>query len=1076
MSKKTTSLFEHDLALPDLSRIQKDSYEWFAKEAIQEIIEEISPIEDYTGRGWQLFLSKPRFGSPNTTISEAIRTASNYESPWYLQAVLKDTNSGKQISQEIFMGNFPQITDEGIFIINGVERAVINQLTRSEGLFFTFEGTHQAHRLTKAKIIPKNGAWLEFGTSKRGVITAQIDRRRKMAATVLLRVFGLSTDKDILEAFSAVDTDKNLSYIQATLEKDPCDSYEDAILEIYKKLRPGEPLVLDNARALVERKFFNPRLFNLGSIGRFNLNRKLGLNFPDSPEGRLLHLEDIVATISRLVSLNNGIGDYDDIDSLANRRIRSVGELLQREVRVGFLQVERLVKERMSLQPGDQLCQPNVLTSPRPVMARVHSFFASGQLSQYHDQINPLSRLDHLRRLTVGGQGGLTKERATFSVRDAHFSHYGRICPVRTPEGPNIGLVTYLALYSRVNKYGYLETPYRRLKKYSDGRVQVTDEIVYLAAYEEETLAITNATIATDSKGFITQERIPLRNKGKFYIGDRVQADYIDVSPRQIVGISASLVPFVSHDNDNRVLMATNHMAQAVPLITTERSLVETGTEKNIAGSSGVLLTAEESGTVSFVDGAIIRIKTDKGKERVYELKKFIKSNDGTCFNQKPLVSIGQKVRVGDLLADGPSTSGGYLALGRSLRVAYMDWEGYTYDDALVLSERLVHEDVLTSVIINEYNVQVLDTKLGPEEVTDDIPNVPEEALRNLDDQGIVQLGAKVRAGDILVGKVAPKGEAELSAEERLLRSIFGEKAKDVRNNSLTVPHGEGGTVVGIKILDKSEANLPAGVLQEIKVLVAQSLKISAGDKLAGRHGNKGVISRIVAVEDMPYTQDGRTVDIIISPTSVISRMNVGQLMETHLAAAASKLGTRYAVPSFKKGGDSLVFEKLEEAGLPVSGKFTLYDGRTGEPYVSPVVVGYEYILKLKHIAEEKMHARSTGPYSLITQQPLGGKAQFGGQRFGEMEVWALEAYGAAHLLQEMLTIKSDDIIGRNRAYKAIIQGEQIPESSIPESFKLLTKEMSGLCLSVETIDLVENKKEDVNLSTSSISSSNIND
>jgi len=1069
MSKKSaSSFFEHDLPLPDLARIQKDSYGWFVKEAVEEIIQEVSPIEDYTSRGWQLILSKPRFENPTITIAEAVRTASNYESPWYINAVLKDCKTGKQVSQEIFMGNFPQITNEGTFIINGVERAVINQLTRSEGILFTLDGLYQKRRLTRLKLIPKNGAWLEFVTSRSGIITAQIDRRRKMAATVLLRIYGLSTDKDILEAFSKVDINHSLSYIHATLEKDPCESYEDALLEIYKKLRPGEPLVLDNARALIERKFFNYRLFNLGSVGRFNLNRKLGLKFADTPEGRLLHLEDLAAAISKLIQLNNGLGDYDDIDSLASRRVRSVGELLQREVRVGFLQIERLVKERMSLQPGDHLCQPNILLSPRPVMARVHSFFASGQLSQYHDQINPLSRLDHLRRLTVGGQGGLTKERATFSVRDAHFSHYGRICPVRTPEGPNIGLVTYLALYSRVNKHGYLETPYRRLKKHADGRVQVTDEIVYLAAYEEENFLITNGSVKTDQRGFIVQERIPLRHKSKFFIAGRQQADYVDVSSRQILGVSASLVPFVSHDNDNRVLMASNHMAQAVPLIQTERSLVETGTEKDIARSSGVLVLAEENGEVVYVDSAIVKIKTSKNKEIIYELKKFIKSNDGTCFNQIPVVHVGQKVKVGDLLADGPSTAGGYLALGRSLRVAYMDWDGYTYDDALVLSDHLVKDDILTSVIISEYDVQVLDTKLGPEEVTNDIPNVTEESLRNLDEQGVVQVGAKVHSGDILVGKVAPKGEAELSAEERLLRSIFGEKAKDVRNNSLTVPHGEGGTVVGIKILDSGEANLSAGVLQEIKVLVAQSLKISVGDKLSARHGNKGVISRIVPVEDMPYTADGQAVDIIISPTSVISRMNVGQLMETHLANAAKKLDTRYIVESFKSNGDHFVFEKMEKANLPEDGKTLLYDGRTGEPYDSKVVVGYEYILKLKHIAEEKMHARSTGPYSLITQQPLGGKAQFGGQRFGEMEVWALEAYGAAHILQEMLTIKSDDIVGRNKAYKAIVQGEPIPEASIPESFKLLTKEMSGLGLSIEILDLKKDTKEDVHISTGS--------
>jgi len=1060
MPKPFISSLSKDFPLPDLAQIQKDSYQWFITKGLPEILDEISPISDYTGRGWKLSLENPRFENPVVTISEAGRTGANYERPWYLEATLKDLNSGKEVKQEIYMGGFPQITEEGTFVINGVSRAVVNQLTRSEGILFTNSSSTGSQRLAKAKVIPKNGAWLEFTTSKKGLLTVQIDRGRKLSATVLLRVFGLDNDKDIIDTFASVDTNPEFSYIQATLEKDPCESYEDALLELYRKIRPGEPLVLDNAKALIDRKFFHPRYFTLGEVGRFNLNRKLDLNFPCTPEGKLLHKEDLVAIISRVIQLNNGLSEFDDVDSLSNRRVRSVGELVQREVRVGFLQLERLVKERMSFQPGDTLCQPSALISPRPVMARIHSFFASGQLSQYHDQINPLSRLDHLRRLSVGGTGGLTKERASFSVRDAHFSHYGRICPVRTPEGPNIGLVTYMALYSRVNKYGYLETPYRKLKKFKDGRVQVTDEIQYLAAYEEEDYIITNATIELDNKGFIVEERIPLRNKGHFFIGPRDQADYIDVSPRQMLGISASLVPFVAHNNDNRVLMATNHMAQAVPLVKPSRALVETGSEKDIAHSAGVLVLSKEPGEVTYVDSSLIKVKTAKGKEMVYELKKFVKSNDGTSFNQRPVVSVGDKVKKGSLLADGPSTSGGYLSLGKSLRVAYMDWDGFTYDDGIVISERLLKEDVLTSIIISEYDMQVLDTKLGPEEVTNDIPNVTEEALRNLDENGIVQIGAQVRAGDILVGKVAPKGEVELSAEERLLRSIFGEKAKDVRNNSLTVPHGEGGTVVGIKILNSDEVDLPSGVLQEIKVLVAQSMKIVVGDKLSGRHGNKGVISKVVPVEDMPYTEDGEPIDIIISPTSVISRMNVGQLLETHLGNAANELGKRYTATPFSTGSDQLISQGLAEAGLPEDGKVRLIDGRTGDYFDSRVVVGYEYILKLKHLAEDKIHARSTGPYSLITQQPLGGKAQFGGQRFGEMEVWALEAYGAAHLLQEMITIKSDDIVGRNRAYRAIIQGEPIPESTTPESFKLLTKELAGLCLGIDPLKYGENSSE----------------
>lgn len=1042
------------IPLENLLTVQIDSYNRFLGEGVGAVLEEMGPIEDTTSRGWELIFSEPMIGKPKTTIAEAVRRGITYAAPWHLKATLKDTKKGKTRTSKIFMGDLPMITGIGSFIINGIERAVINQLTRSEGVFFTTETDPATGRiLAGAKVLPQNGCWLEIETSRLGVLTVKIDRKRKVAVTTLLRLFGIETDDEILAVFKDVDSDATRRYIDTTLEKDTSTNRNSALLEIYKRIRPGDPLVLDTATPVIETMFFDPRRYSLGRVGRFQLNRKLNLGAPNDSEHRVLSREDLVKILKRVINLNNGVGDPDDIDHLGNRRIRSVGELLQRQVRIGFLQLERNVKGRMALQPKDKLPSPAVLISSRPVSARVSGFFASSQLSQFMSQHNPLDSLSHLRKLSVKGPGGLTKERASSSVRDAHYTHYGRICPVKTPEGGNIGLDTHLALYARVNEYGFLETPYRKIVKGAEGRTRVTDEVEYLAAYDEDDIFITSASVKLDEEGYILEERIPLRHDGEFFIGSRDQAQYMDVTPKQIVGAAAGLIPFLSHDDVNRALVGAAQESQAVPLVKPAAPLIGTGLEHILARGSGVLVEAQESGTVSYVDATKIEVKNARGRKKVYELQKFVKSNQETCYSQKPVVEVGQKVKKNQLLADGPSCEGGELALGTNLRIAYMSWGGLTYEDAIVISDRVVKEGILSSIMISNHKVQVLETKLGPEEITRDIPNVSEAALRNLDEGGVVVVGAEVKSGDILVGKIAPKGEAELTAEERLLRAIFGDKARDVRDNSLRVPHGESGTVIGIKTLTREEnRELQAGVVEEIHVLVAKNSKIMVGDKLAGRHGNKGVISKIVPVEDMPHLPDGVPVDIIISPLSVVSRMNIGQLLEAHLGAAAEKLGKKYAVPPFEKFDEELLVEELRKAGLPASGKFKLIDGRTGEYFDQKVVVGNTHILKLKHMVEDKIHARSTGPYSLITQQPLGGKAQFGGQRMGEMEVWALEAYGAAYTLQEMLTIKSDDLFGRTKAYQAILQGEEITESTTPESFKLLVRELNGLCLDIEPL------------------------
>ncbi len=1042
------------LPLPNLVNVQIQSYEWLKNQGLQEILDELGVIEDTSGRGWVVTLSKPTVDKENISIEEAKRTGRTYDAPWYVKATIEDPINKKKKEQNIYMGDIPLMTPRGTFIISGVERTIVNQLIRSEGVLFDGEYSPVTGQfLAGAKILPRSGVWLEFETSRTGVISLRIDRKRKITSTTLLRIFGLESNEEIKEAFAGVETNPEINYIESTLSKDPSSSYEEACIEVYRKMRPGEPLVLENAKSLVNAMFFNKRRYSLGSVGRFKLNQVLGLNFPNDPEHRLIQIEDLIKIVSKIIELNNGIGDSSDTDFLGNRRVKSVGELLQWQMRVGFLRMEKNIKERMSLSPRDILPEPSVLISPRAIAASVHSFFATGQLSQLHDQQNPLTALDHMRRVSVLGPGGLTKERASFSVRDVHYSSFGRICPVRTPEGPSIGLINYLAMYAKVNEYGFLETPYIKLEKCPDGKTRLTDEVVYLAAYDEELVHITDQSVRIDDNGCISDLQVPLRKGRNFFLGDVSLANYIEVVPRQVVGIAAGLIPFLQNNDIARALMGTQQMSQAVPLIKPEKPIVGTGIESDIAQNTDAVIVAEDKGEILFADASKVTVSYGEGKKNKvdYYAQKFIQTNSDTCFNQYVKVVTGQKVKKGDVLIEGPAVDDGDLAIGTNMKVAYMIYKGLEFEDGIVISDRLVKEDILTSIHISDYTVSVQETKLGSEEITRDIPNVSEESLRNLDDRGIVVVGSKVKSGDILVGKVAPKGEVDLTAEERLLRAIFGEKAKDVRDTSLYMPHGEHGVVIGIKTVTREDNDmLPSGTIEEITIYVAQQKKIEIGDKLAGRHGNKGVISAIVPFIDMPHLEDGTPVDIIFSSEAVLKRMNVGQILEASLGAAGKRLNKCYEVPSLQEIPEELIAEELRKAGLPVTGKMKLIDGRTGEPFDDEIVVGDTYILKLIHMSEEKMHARSTGPYSLITQQPLGGKAQFGGQRFGEMEVWALEAYGAAHVLQEMLTIKSDDMVGRTQAYSSIIQGRTIPPSTVPETFKLLVRKLNGLGLGLE--------------------------
>ncbi|MBI2029330.1 DNA-directed RNA polymerase subunit beta [Candidatus Gottesmanbacteria bacterium] len=1056
--------FPETLKPIDLTSVQRESYASFLTTGIARLLSEISPVEDFTGKNWLLEFSEHSFGEPKYSYKEAIEKGVTYDAPLKLKATLINKQTGQRQTQEVFLGDIPQMTANGTFVINGVERCIVNQIVRSPGVFFSADIDRITGRiLHSSEIRPEHGSWLDFAISRNDVITVRIDRKRKFPITTFLRAVGIETDEEMINLFKAVDTDPKHQYIKTTIDKDPTKSSIEAVLEIYRRMRPGEPVVLDTAREYLKNLFFNSRRYSLDNVGRYKVNKKLGINIPNDRDHWILTKEDLIASVSYLLGLQNGKGDTDDIDHLGNRRVRTVGELVAKNAfRIGLLRLERVVKERMSLAGSGMEITPTLLVNARPVIAAINDFFRTSQLSAILDQTNPLSELDNLRRLTVMGSGGISRERASFSIRDINASQYGRICPVRSPEGPNIGLVTYMALYSRVNEYGFLETPYRKVVKEVRGsktKMKLTQEIVYLSADDEQNVYITHALVNTDEKGYILDTHVPARYKGSFMETEAVNISYIDIVPRQVVGLAASLIPFLANDEANRALMGTHMQCQSVPLLKPASPIVGTGMEKVIPLAMERVITAKESGKVSYVDANMIVVKGTSGKEEVYQVKKFQRTAQSTCFSQKPFVSVGDKVQKGQVLIDGPASEAGELALGQNLTIAYMSYEGLGYEDAIVISDRLVKEDILTSINIEEYESSVVDTKLGPEETTRDIPNVGEEALSNLDKEGIVIVGAEVGPNDILVGKIAPKGETELTAEERLLRAIFGEKAREVRDTSLRMPHGERGVVIEVKILDREKGDeLEPGTIKKIIVKVAQIRKVVVGDKLAGRHGNKGVISKIVSQHDMPYMEDGSPVDIIISPLSVLSRMNLGQLLEAHVGLAAAKLGYKVATPVFEKISEEKIVSELIRAGFAKDGKMRLFDGKTGEPYQEKVVVGIEYVMKLIHMVEDKTHARSTGPYSLVTQQPLGGKAQMGGQRLGEMEVWALEAHKAARTLQEMLTIKSDDVVGRARSFEAIVKGGVIPESTVPESFKVLIKELQALSLSVTPTDVVHKK------------------
>jgi len=1115
--------------MPGLIQIQLDSFEWFKKEGLRELFEEISPIEDFTGKNLSLeFIVPPEpFGKPKYSEDECRDRDATFAAPLNVKARLINKETGEIIEKDVFMGDFPLMTKDGTFIINGAERVVVSQLVRSPGVYFTVdEDATTGKKLYAAKLIPGRGAWLEFETSNKNLLTVKIDRKRKIPVTTLLRAIStlskdqwhsgnldLSTDQGILDAFTEVDNDANIRYIQATLDRDPVKKEDEALLELYKKLRPGDPATLDNARSLVKNLFFNARRYDLGSVGRYKLNRKLDESIPQST--RILTQDDLVNIIRRLVSLNNGRGRKDDIDHLGNRRVRCVGELIQTQFRVGLLRMERVVKERMSIQEPGQ-ATPNALINIRPVVAAMKEFFGGSQLSQFMDQTNALAEIGHKRRLSALGPGGLSRERAGFDVRDVHESHYGRICPIETPEGPNIGLIGNLATYAQINPYGFIETPYRKVikrlsandpsvigrefrgvfgherdeVKTADGQVlikarervridqalfkqlsellgdaqirvrpYVSEVVDYQTADDEENYWIAQANAKLSENNEFAEERVLARYQGEFFMEPSDNIDYMDVSPRQTVSVATALIPFLEHDDVNRALMGANMQRQAVPLLRPQSPICGTGIERQIAIDSGQVVVNRVNGEVASATARRIEVIDERGEVHSYRLRKFVRSNAGTCINQRPIVKKGDYVIAGQVLADNTSTENGELALGQNILVAFMSWEGGNFEDAILISERIVHEDLFTSIHIEKYEVDARDTKLGPEEITRDIPNVGEEGLRNLDERGIIYVGAEVGPQDILVGKITPKGETELTAEEKLLRAIFGEKAREVKDTSLRVPHGERGKIVEVKVFSREAGDeLPPGVNQLVRVSIAQKRKIGAGDKMAGRHGNKGVISRVLPIEDMPFLPDGSPVDIILNPLGVPHRMNIGQIMETHLGWAAEALGFKIATPVFDGASEDDIEEFLRRAGLPETGKVQLYDGRTGEPFDHPITVGYNYMLKLAHLVEDKVHARSTGPYSLITQQPLGGKAQFGGQRFGEMEVWALEAYGAAHILQEILTVKSDDVVGRVKTYEAIVKGENIMEPGVPESFKVLVKELQSLGINVEVLNEDEQK------------------
>lgn len=1027
---------------PNLAETQFNSFEWFLKHGLKELFEEISPIRDHTGEELELHFLDYRFDEPKYTELQAKAKDQNYQASLRADVKLKNLTTGDEITQEVYLGDFPIMSERGTFILNGVERVVISQLIRSPGAYYSAVVSGRK-KLFGAKLIPSKGSWLEFETSSSGVLYVKIDRKRKIPVTTLLRIFGLETNDEIIKAFNDIDSDKD-GFIKTTLSKDNTETPEEAFVEIYKKLRPGDVASVDNAKALIEPIFWDEDRYDLGKVGIYKINQRLNL----SKDGGTMTKDDMVAVVKELIRLNNDPdAEPDDIDHLGNRRVRAVGELLQYRLRVGFARLRRSVQDAMSTIEREDI-QPSKLINYRVLTSVMSSFLTTSQLSQFMEQVNPLAELEHKRRLSAMGPGGLTRERAGFEVRDVHSSFYGRICPIQTPEGPNIGLVNHLANFTRLNDYGFLETPYFEVDK-----GKVTNKVIWLDAFNEVKYNIGQADLEIDKNMKISEKEIPARIKGVPGRCKREEIDLIDVSPNQLISVASSLIPFLEHDDVNRALMGSNMQRQAVPSISPKAPLVGTGQEEKVVRDSGLSIFSEENGVVDYVDGEKIVVKETSGKtkKKEYNLTKFTRSNSSTCISQKPVVDVGQKVKRGDLLADGPSTDNGVLALGQNLLVAFMPWEGANYEDAIIISEKVVRNDTFTSIHIDTHTCAVRDTKLGPEITTPDITNVAEEKLRNLDEEGIVRIGAEVRSGDILVGKISPKGESELTPEERLLRAIFGEKARDIKDTSLTLSHGKHGRVIGVKIFSRDQGDkLEPGIIKKVQVEVAQLRTIRAGDKLAGRHGNKGVISQVRPVEDMPFLEDGRPVDIVLNPLGVVSRMNLGQVLETHLGLAASELGYRAVVDNFVGAGEKEIREELKAAGLPEDGKLPVYNGLTGEKFRENIVVGWIYMLKLNHLVEDKIHMRSTGPYSLITQQPLGGKAQLGGQRFGEMEVWALEGYGAAHSLQEMLTIKSDDVMGRSAAFESIIRGRPIRKPTIPASFNVLVNELKSLGMNVE--------------------------
>ena len=1033
------------LSVPDLIAHQKDSWKEFVDTGLGEIFTEINPIDDYTGQKLSLSFKEYAFRDPKNSERFAKENNITYDAPLYARVELVNKVTGEVKEQEIYLGDYPWMTERGTFIINGTERVVVSQLIRSPGVFFTADNI-AGHNNYGAKIIPGRGAWLEFETTTSGVIYVKIDRRRKMPVTTLLRAFGYSKTSEIKDLFADVDTG-DTKYIEETLDKDATRGTNEALIEVYRRLRPGDLATIENARSMIERMFFDFKRFDYSRVGRYKINQRLGIDLPNTTENRVFQLSDLISIIKEIIRLNNTQDPADDIDSLSNRRVNLVGELVARQFRVGMLRMQRNAMDRMSMTDIENVT-PGQLINARPVVAAVREFFASSQLSQLMDETNPLSELSHKRRLSSMGPGGLSRERAGFDVRDAHPTHYGRLCSVETPEGANIGLVLNLATYARVNEYGFIETPYRKVK---DGRV--TNEVVYLDASRERNEIIADAGAKLNEDGTFTDERVSARIEMQPGQIDASEVTMMDAAHKQILGSTASLVPFIEKNRIDRSLTGSNMQRQAVPLINPQSPTVGTGIEGVIAKNSSQLITAEAEGEVIRADGDVVEVKYEDGV-RSYELLHFEKSNDDRSINQKVRVSRGQKVKKGDILIEGASIADGEIALGRDLRVAFMPWGGYNMDDAIIISNRLVQDDELTSVNIKDYMVEVRETKLGDEQITRDIPNVSEHSLRHLDENGIVQIGSEVKAGDVLVGKITPKGEQELSSEERLLRAIFGEKAKDVRDTSQRMNNTGGGKVVGVRIFSRESGHeLKAGVLKQIQIFVAQSRKISIGDKIAGRHGNKGVIAQILPVEDMPFMEDGTPIDVILNPLGVPSRMNIGQLFETHLGMAAKALGYKVATPPFNGVSDKVISDELEKAGFARDGKVQLIDGRTGEKFEERTTVGIMHMIKLHHMVSDKIHARSTGPYTMVTQQPLGGKAQNGGQRFGEMEVWALEAYGAATTLQEMLTIKSDDVYGRAKAYESIIKDEPIVGPKLPESFNVLVKELQGLGLRVDLME-----------------------